>query len=51
MELFRNVRSRNQYGSVESYQVSRQSRVPDVRRSKFSARCWATARAESNRVA
>ena len=33
--MLRKVRSRNQYGSVESYQVSCQSRVCEARRSKF----------------
>ena len=42
IDVLANVRSRNQYGSVESYQVSCQSRVCRRRRSKFSATYWAT---------
>ena len=51
MDVLSIVRSRNQNGNVDSYQVSRQSFVCDSSREKFFVTYSATTFAEENFVA
>src|SRR6185295_13433284 len=48
MLVLRKVRSRNQYGNVESYQVSCHNLVSPWRRPKFAATYSVTAKASEN---